>query len=43
MSVYDIRAWAFAAAVLLVVTFVAALVPSLRASRIDPVKALRIE
>ena len=43
MTAYDWRAWSVAVGVLLVVTTTAALVPSLRASRVDPVTALRTE
>jgi ABC-type antimicrobial peptide transport system permease subunit len=41
MTVYDPVAWTVAIGVLLFVTLVAALLPSLRASRVDPVRALR--
>jgi len=43
MSAYDWRAWSVAVGVLLVMTMTAALVPSFRASRVDPVRALRTE
>jgi putative ABC transport system permease protein len=39
----DPRMWAIAASLLIVVAGVAALIPALRASRIDPVKALRVD
>lgn len=42
-SVYDPVVWGGAAALLLIVAATGALIPALRASRIDPVKALRIE
>jgi predicted permease len=41
MTAYDWSAWTSAIAALLVVAFGAALVPALRASRVDPVQALR--
>jgi putative ABC transport system permease protein len=43
MTVYDLRAWAAAIAVLLIVAIAGALLPAWRASRIDPVRALRVE
>jgi putative ABC transport system permease protein len=43
MSVYDPALWAAAVGLLLVVATAGALIPALRASRIDPVKALRVE
>jgi ABC-type antimicrobial peptide transport system permease subunit len=43
MSVYDPVLWAAAVALLLVIATTGALIPALRASRIDPVKALRVE
>jgi putative ABC transport system permease protein len=42
MTAYDWSAWTAAALALLAVTVGGAIVPALRASRIDPVKALRI-
>jgi putative ABC transport system permease protein len=42
-TIYDGWAWAAAVAALLLVSLVGGLVPSLRASRIDPVQALRAE
>lgn len=43
LSVYDPALWAAAVAVLLIVATLGALIPALRASRIDPVKALRVD
>jgi ABC-type antimicrobial peptide transport system permease subunit len=43
MSVYDPAVWAGAAALLLIVGTAGALIPALRASRVDPVQALRVE
>jgi putative ABC transport system permease protein len=43
MTAYDWLAWSAAIAVLIGVAFGAALVPALRASRVDPVRALRVE
>lgn len=40
---YDASSWLFAIVALLVIAFTGALVPSLRASHIDPVQALRVE
>jgi predicted permease len=40
---YDPRVWALAIAVIVITTVVGTLVPSLRASRTDPVQALRVE
>jgi putative ABC transport system permease protein len=42
-QVYDVRSWAAAIGVLLLVTAIGALIPSHRASRLDPVRAMRIE
>jgi len=41
--IYDVWSWGSAGALLLLVSVIAALLPSLRASRVDPVKALRME
>jgi putative ABC transport system permease protein len=43
MSVYDPVLWTTAVALMLLVATVGALIPALRASRIDPVKALRVD
>jgi len=43
MSVYDPVLWAAAVAILILVAVTGAIVPALRASRIDPVNALRAE
>ena len=43
VSAYDIRVWGAAAAVVIAVAVAATLIPSLKASRIDPVRALRTE
>lgn len=43
ISVYDTRSWAMAIAALLFVAGLGALLPAARASRIDPVRALRVE
>ena len=40
---YDPRAWAAAIAVIVLTTVVGTLIPSLRASKTDPVQALRVE
>jgi ABC-type antimicrobial peptide transport system permease subunit len=40
---YDAWAWSAAIAALLLISLLGGLIPSLRASRIDPVKALRVE
>jgi len=42
-SVYDPVAWSLAAGALVAIAVIGALLPSLRASRVDPVKALRVE
>ena len=42
-SVYEPSVWALASASLLAVAMAGTLVPALRASRMDPVRALRIE
>ena len=41
--VYDVRAWAAAVAAISLVVLLGTLVPSVRASHIDPVKALRVD
>jgi ABC-type antimicrobial peptide transport system permease subunit len=43
MTAHDGMAWTSAISVLLLVTMTAALVPALRASRVDPIKALRVD
>ncbi|MEZ5315975.1 MAG: ABC transporter permease [Vicinamibacterales bacterium] len=43
MSPYDWRAWGAAVVVLVLVSTAAAIVPSLGASRVDPVQALRVD
>jgi putative ABC transport system permease protein len=43
VPVYDVPAWAAAVAALLLVAGAGAFVPALRASRVDPVEALRVE
>lgn len=43
MTVYDLRVWLVAVALVIVTTIGGALIPSLRASRVDPVQALRTE
>jgi len=43
LSVADARIWGAAIALIVVTAGIGALVPALRASRIDPVKALRVE
>jgi len=43
ITVSDPRIWASATALILVTALVGALVPALRASRIDPLKALRVD
>jgi ABC-type antimicrobial peptide transport system permease subunit len=43
MTAHDWMAWTSAIAVLVLVTMTAALVPALRASRVDPIKALRVD
>ena len=42
MTAYDWGAWTAAVVALLCVTVAGAIVPAVRASRIDPVKALRV-
>jgi putative ABC transport system permease protein len=43
LSIYDLRVWAAAVAALVVVTAVGVLVPAVRASHIDPIRALRVQ
>jgi putative ABC transport system permease protein len=43
MGVYDVRLWLVAAAALLVAAGIGAYLPAARASRIDPVRALRVD
>lgn len=43
LSVYDARIWVAALAVVAATTLAGALIPSWRASRVDPVRALRVE
>jgi hypothetical protein len=43
MTAYDARAWTAAIAVLIAVAAAGALLPAWRASRVDPVRALRVE
>ncbi|HET9369517.1 MAG TPA: ABC transporter permease, partial [Vicinamibacterales bacterium] len=42
-SIYDTRLWSIAAAALLLTATVGALIPAVRAARIDPVRALRTD
>lgn len=42
-TVYDARLWAIAIATILITAGLGAIIPSFRASRIDPIKALRVE
>jgi len=42
-TVYDSRIWTIAVVTILVTASVGAFVPSWRASRVDPVKALRVD
>jgi ABC-type lipoprotein release transport system permease subunit len=41
--VYDVRAWAAAIGAISLVVLLGTLVPSIRASHIDPVRALRVD
>jgi predicted permease len=43
LSVYDARVWGAAIAVVTATTLAGALIPSWRASRVDPVRALRVD
>jgi ABC-type antimicrobial peptide transport system permease subunit len=43
MSTYEASAWAAALAAVLAVSLIGGLIPSVWASRVDPVKALRVE
>lgn len=43
VTAYDVRVWAAAVALIVGVTMLGALVPALRASRVNPVQALRVE
>ena len=43
LSVYDARVWGVATAVVTATTLAGALIPSWRASRVDPVRALRVD
>ena len=43
ISVYDARVWAAAVLVLAGTAALGVLIPALRASRVDPVRALRVE
>jgi predicted lysophospholipase L1 biosynthesis ABC-type transport system permease subunit len=43
ISTYDVWAWSAAIVVLLATAFIAALIPSIRAGRLDPVQALKTE
>jgi predicted permease len=43
MTVYDLRVWVGAVVLIIVTSIGGALIPSLRASRVDPVRALRTE
>jgi predicted permease len=43
LTMYDARVWAIAVGLILAVAALGALVPALRASRVDPVQALRAE
>jgi ABC-type antimicrobial peptide transport system permease subunit len=42
-TIYDSRIWAIAVATIVVTATIGALVPSWRASRVDPIKALRVD
>jgi hypothetical protein len=43
LSAYDLRIWSVALTVVLVTALAGALIPAWRASRVDPVRALRVE
>jgi predicted permease len=43
LTIYDARVWAVALVAVTVTALTGALIPSMRASRVDPVKALRID
>ncbi len=43
LQLYDIRVWAAAVAALLAMALLGAIIPSRRASRVDPVRALRVD
>ena len=42
-TIYDARLWSIATAVLLLTATIGALIPAVRAARIDPVRALRTD
>ena len=43
LPVYDLTTWTVAISALLAVATIGALIPSVRASRVNPVEALRVE